>query len=208
MADTKVGTGAAATAGKEVSVHYTGWLYDAEDARPPRQEVRQLARPRRAVRVQARRPPGDQRLGSGRRRHEGRRRAHAHHSVRSRLRQPRRRRRDSAERDAASSTWNCSTSSNATMTAGRTDVSVLPQPDPGVRSRRLDRPLRTIVHGLRPTRIDRPEGLAPLPRHHDLRHARLAAVGARRGGEPPVHRRARSSTASTSSTPPTCTRAA
>ena len=26
--DTKVGTGAAATPGKSVSVHYTGWLYD------------------------------------------------------------------------------------------------------------------------------------------------------------------------------------
>ena len=26
--DTKTGTGAAATAGKEVTVHYTGWLYD------------------------------------------------------------------------------------------------------------------------------------------------------------------------------------
>jgi FKBP-type peptidyl-prolyl cis-trans isomerase FkpA len=26
--DTKVGTGAAATSGKEVTVHYTGWLYD------------------------------------------------------------------------------------------------------------------------------------------------------------------------------------
>ena len=28
ITDTKVGTGAAATAGKEVTVHYTGWLYD------------------------------------------------------------------------------------------------------------------------------------------------------------------------------------
>ena len=27
--DTKAGTGAIATAGKEVTVHYTGWLYDA-----------------------------------------------------------------------------------------------------------------------------------------------------------------------------------
>ena len=27
VSDTKVGTGALATAGKEVSVHYTGWLY-------------------------------------------------------------------------------------------------------------------------------------------------------------------------------------
>ena len=28
ITDTKVGTGATATAGKEVTVHYTGWLYD------------------------------------------------------------------------------------------------------------------------------------------------------------------------------------
>jgi FKBP-type peptidyl-prolyl cis-trans isomerase len=28
VADTRVGTGAAATAGKQVTVHYTGWLYD------------------------------------------------------------------------------------------------------------------------------------------------------------------------------------
>ncbi len=32
VADTKVGTGAAAASGKEVSVHYTGWLYDAKTA--------------------------------------------------------------------------------------------------------------------------------------------------------------------------------
>jgi FKBP-type peptidyl-prolyl cis-trans isomerase FkpA len=30
ITDTKVGTGAAATSGKEVTVHYTGWLYDAK----------------------------------------------------------------------------------------------------------------------------------------------------------------------------------
>ena len=30
--DTKVGTGAAATPGKTVSVHYTGWLYDPNAA--------------------------------------------------------------------------------------------------------------------------------------------------------------------------------
>ena len=32
VTDTKVGTGAPATAGKEVSVHYTGWLYDEKAA--------------------------------------------------------------------------------------------------------------------------------------------------------------------------------
>ena len=30
--DTKVGTGETATAGKEVTVHYTGWLYDEKTA--------------------------------------------------------------------------------------------------------------------------------------------------------------------------------
>ena len=30
VTDGKVGTGAAASAGKTVSVHYTGWLYDAK----------------------------------------------------------------------------------------------------------------------------------------------------------------------------------
>ena len=29
MTDVKLGTGAAATAGQQVSVHYTGWLFDA-----------------------------------------------------------------------------------------------------------------------------------------------------------------------------------
>ena len=32
VTDTKVGTGAQATAGKQVTVHYTGWLYDAKAA--------------------------------------------------------------------------------------------------------------------------------------------------------------------------------
>ena len=32
VTDHKVGTGATATAGKQVSVHYTGWLYDPKAA--------------------------------------------------------------------------------------------------------------------------------------------------------------------------------
>ena len=32
MKDTKVGEGAQATSGKEVTVHYTGWLYDEKAA--------------------------------------------------------------------------------------------------------------------------------------------------------------------------------
>ena len=32
VSDGKVGSGAAATSGKEVTVHYTGWLYDAKSA--------------------------------------------------------------------------------------------------------------------------------------------------------------------------------
>jgi FKBP-type peptidyl-prolyl cis-trans isomerase FkpA len=32
VTDNKVGSGTAATAGKTVSVHYTGWLYDAKAA--------------------------------------------------------------------------------------------------------------------------------------------------------------------------------
>jgi FKBP-type peptidyl-prolyl cis-trans isomerase FkpA len=32
VSDTKVGTGTAATSGKEVTVHYTGWLYDPKTA--------------------------------------------------------------------------------------------------------------------------------------------------------------------------------
>jgi FKBP-type peptidyl-prolyl cis-trans isomerase FkpA len=32
ITDTKIGTGATATAGKEVTVHYTGWLYDEKAA--------------------------------------------------------------------------------------------------------------------------------------------------------------------------------
>ena len=60
------------------------------------QEVRLLRRPRRAVRVPDRRGPGDQGLGRGRRRHEGRRQAHADHPAGARLRRARRRRRHPA----------------------------------------------------------------------------------------------------------------
>jgi hypothetical protein len=92
----KAGTGAEATSGKTVTVHYTGWLYDPKDRRSSRDEVRQLEGPRRAVLLQARRRPGDPRLGPGRGRDEGRRHAHARHPVRARLRRARRRRRHPA----------------------------------------------------------------------------------------------------------------
>ena len=46
------------------------------------------------------------------------------------------------------------------------------------------------LHGVRQTRTHRTGGLAPLPRHHDLRHPRLAPVGAGRSGQPALLRRA------------------
>ena len=48
--DTTVGTGAEATPGHKVSVHYTGWLYKNGDEG---QEIRQLGRSRPAVRLRA-----------------------------------------------------------------------------------------------------------------------------------------------------------
>jgi len=41
--DTKLGEGTEATAGHNVTVHYTGWLYNENSSRPQGQEVRQLA---------------------------------------------------------------------------------------------------------------------------------------------------------------------
>ena len=55
---------------------------------------------------------------------------------------------------------------------------------------------------------ERTEGVAAVPRDDVVRHVGLAAVGARRSGQPPVHPARRSSAASTSSTPPTSTRSA
>ena len=77
-----------------------------------------------------------------------------------------------------------------------------------LRRRAARRQVTTAFDGLHPTRQDGPEGLAHLPRHDDLRHAAVAAVGARRRRRAARSSSARSSTASTSSTPPTCTRAA
>ena len=60
---------------------------------------------------------------------------------------------------------------------------------------------RRASHGVHPTRSQRPQGLAPLPRHHDVR-----ALGQPRPRRLRAHRpRARSTRASTSSTPPTAT---
>ena len=41
-------------------------------------------------------------------------------------------------------------------------------------------------HAIRPARQHRPQGLPHLPRLHELRHPRVARLGARRGGEPAV----------------------
>jgi FKBP-type peptidyl-prolyl cis-trans isomerase FkpA len=42
--DAKVGTGAEAVPGRQVQVHYTGWLYDEGRPRSQGKQVRQLAR--------------------------------------------------------------------------------------------------------------------------------------------------------------------
>ena len=65
-----------------------------------RHQVRQQPRPQQPVRLQARRRPRHQGLGRGRRRHEGGRQAQAAHPAAARLRRPRRRRRDPAQRRA------------------------------------------------------------------------------------------------------------
>ncbi len=43
--DMTQGEGAEAKAGQHVTVHYTGWLYDAAAPEQQRQEIRQLTRP-------------------------------------------------------------------------------------------------------------------------------------------------------------------
>ena len=53
--DDTVGGGNEAAAGRRVTVHYTGWLYNESAADKKGTQVRQLARPQRAVRVQPRR---------------------------------------------------------------------------------------------------------------------------------------------------------
>src|SRR5688500_9744646 len=47
-------------------------------------------------------------------------------------------------------------------------------------------PRENVKNGLCSIRIDRPPGFTHLSRHDDLRHLEMAAVGARRGAEPPV----------------------
>src|ERR1700730_3670224 len=64
------------------------------------QEIRQLRRPQRAVRISDRTTQGDRGLGRRRCLHESRWQTHADHSARAGLRRPRRRRRYSPERDA------------------------------------------------------------------------------------------------------------
>ena len=55
MDDLVQGEGAMALGGKQVTVHYTGWLFDASAPETKGREVRQLPRPRRALRLPARR---------------------------------------------------------------------------------------------------------------------------------------------------------
>ena len=64
-----------------------------------RHRVRQLRASQAALHLRARRGPGDQGLGRGRRRHESRRQAQAHHPVEARLRRAPRRK-DPAQLDA------------------------------------------------------------------------------------------------------------
>ena len=91
--DLTVGDGPEATAGQAVTVHYVGVAHSTGkefDASYNRGDTFDF--PLGAGQVIAR-------LGPGRRRHEGRRPAQAHHPAAPRLRRPRRRRRDQAERD-------------------------------------------------------------------------------------------------------------
>ena len=97
--DTVVGKGNEAVPGKTVEVHYTGWLHDPA-AKDMRGKQFDSSRGRGPFSFPAGRRPGDQGLGRGRGRHEGRRQAHARHPARARLWRAGRRRGDSAERDA------------------------------------------------------------------------------------------------------------
>ena len=99
--DDAAGTGNEAVAGRQVSVHYTGWLYDPARARSQRTEIRQLARSQRAVCVSTRRRASHPGLGSGSRGDEGRRQAHADDPAATWIRQPGRRRRHPTKRDSA-----------------------------------------------------------------------------------------------------------
>ena len=94
--DITIGDGAEATAGVQVTVHYTGWLQNADgsagnkfDSSKDRDEPFDFP-------LGAGCDPG---LGPGRARHESGRRAQIDHPVRTRLRCARRRRRDPAECD-------------------------------------------------------------------------------------------------------------
>ena len=109
ITDVKVGTGAEATAGKTVTVHYTGWLYDERRADhhgkkfdSSRDRDEPFAFTLGAGQV-------IRGLGPGRRRHEGRRHAHARHPAEPRLRRARRRRRRFRRTRRWCSTSSCST---------------------------------------------------------------------------------------------------
>ena len=97
----KVGTGAEATAGKTVSVHYTGWLYDPKtadhkgkkfDSSKDHGDPFEFKLGARQVIAGWDQGVAGMKVGGD---------ANPRHSVRARLRRARRRRRHPAERDAA-----------------------------------------------------------------------------------------------------------
>ncbi len=96
--DVVVGNGDEATAGRNVKVHYTGWLYKNGTVGAKFDSSKDRGQP---FVVPARRRTRDPRLGRRRRRHEGRRHAQADHSTGTRLRRAGRGRRDPGQRDAA-----------------------------------------------------------------------------------------------------------